>query len=136
MTQKRYQVFYSSEAISPVLKRLKPKDIIQCRLLLIGDEAWIFSGPVLHLGQLGETKLAVAIGSFRQHHPESLYADAPDLLAEAWESVELMHRSFQEFFNQATLTLSGEELHQRLQEYQDSLTQKELESKGLDGNES
>ena len=136
MTQKRYQIAYNPEALSPVLKRLKPKDIIQCRLLPIDEETWMFSGPVLHLGQLGDTKLAVAIGSFRQHHPDSLYADAPDLFEEAWQSVEMMHESFEEFFEHTSLTLSGEDLHRRLKDYQNFLTQKELDSKGLDGKQS
>lgn len=136
LTHKSYAILFPGIDLSPIFARLKMGDIVQGRILPVSDKNWCFSGPALHLGKLGDTKLAVAIGSFRQHHPNHLYADAPQLLEEAWTSVEESHLSFTEFFEGATVTLSGEELHQKLKAYQDFLTQRELDQSGIDGSKS
>ena len=136
LTQKTYQLFYASNEISPTLARLKPGEMIQSRILPIAEDQWMLSGPTLHLGALGDKKLAVAIGSFRQHHPDELYADAPDLLEEAWHSVEDSHQSFSDFFGGDCVTLSGDALHRQLKAYQSWLTQRELDNSGIDGNKS
>lgn len=136
LTQKSYQIFDASDERSPTLARLKVGDMIQTRILPISPTTWMMSGPALHLGALGDKKLAVAIGSFRQHHPDYLYADAPDLLAEAWTSVEMAHQSFIDFFDGAIVTLSGADLHRKLKAYQAWLTQRELDKSGIDGSKS
>jgi hypothetical protein len=136
LTQKPYKILFPSQDPSPISSRMKSGDIVLGRILPVSSDRWCFSGPTLHLGKLGDPKLAVAIGSFKQHHPDYLYADAPQLLEEAWISVEEAHATFTEFFKGESVTLSGEELHQKLKAYQDFLTQRELDQSGIDGSKS
>ncbi|MEO1069222.1 MAG: hypothetical protein AAFW95_08880, partial [Cyanobacteria bacterium J06638_6] len=86
--------------------------------------------------KLGKPKLAVAIGNFKNWFPNHLYGDAPELLAEAWNSVEQLHHDFVDFFGGDRLTLSGHDLNRRLNEYQAATTQRRLTEVGLDGSKS
>ncbi|WP_026073058.1 hypothetical protein [Nodosilinea nodulosa] len=136
LTEKRYWVEPSGLQSAEELARLSLGEIIVTRLLPIAPEVWTFSGPLMLLGKLGKPKLAVAIGNFKNWFPNYLYGDAPELLEEAWASVERFHRDFVDFFGQDQLTLSGYELNKKLQEYQEVTTQRQWEEAGIDGSKS
>jgi len=116
--------------------RLKPGEIILTRIAPISDQAWIFSSSYVPMGNLGKPKLAVAIGNFKQAHKESLYSDAPELLEEAWQSVEQYHREFVEFFGSDQVTLSGYQFSKKLAELQEQITQRRLAAAGIDTSKS
>jgi DNA-binding Xre family transcriptional regulator len=61
-----------------------------------------------------------------------LYSDAPELLEQAWKSVEQYNDEFLEFFGSDRLTLSGYELNKKLAEFQEKITQKRLDAAGID----
>ncbi|PZV07410.1 MAG: hypothetical protein DCF21_21765 [Leptolyngbya sp.] len=140
LTEKHYWVEPNGLQSAADLSRLSPAEIIVTRLLPnSGSDAghtWTFSGPIMLLGKLGKPKLAVAIGNFKTWFPEQLYGDAPELLAEAWKSVEHYYHDFVEFFGGDRVTLSGYELNKKLKEYQDITTQRRLEAIGIDGSKS
>ncbi|MGB3310870.1 MAG: hypothetical protein WBG32_07090 [Nodosilinea sp.] len=136
LTEKCYWVEPNGAQSAEDLARLSPGEIIVTRLLPIAEADWTFSGPLMLLGKLGKPKLAVAIGNFKNWFPRYLYGDAPDLLEEAWESVERFHQDFVDFFGGDRVTLSGYELNKKLQEYQDVTTQRRLEEAGVDGSKS
>lgn len=136
LTEKRYWVEANGLQSSEELARLAPGEIVMTRLSPNGSDTWTFSGPLMLLGKLGKPKLAVAIGNFKTWFPNYLYGDAPELLAEAWESVERYHYDFVGFFGSDRLTLSGYELNKQLKEYQDIITQRRLAEAGIDGTKS
>ncbi|MGG6238879.1 hypothetical protein ACQ4N7_09575 [Nodosilinea sp. AN01ver1] len=136
LTEKQYWVEPNQAQSAEELARLSPGEIVVTRLLPIAADEWTFSGPLMLLGKLGKPKLAVAIGNFKNWFPGYLYGDAPDLLEEAWESVERFHQDFVEFFGGDRVTLSGHELNKKLNEYQDVITQRRLEEAGIDGSKS
>ncbi|MEO1093801.1 MAG: hypothetical protein AAFX01_02730 [Cyanobacteria bacterium J06638_28] len=136
LTEKRYWVRSNGLQSEDQLSRLAPDEIIVARLSPVTDGNWMFSGPLLLLGKLGKPKLAVAVGNFRNWFPDHLYGDAPDLLEEAWISVERYHNDFVQFFGAERVTLSGYELNKKLKAYQEVATQRELEKVGLDGSQS
>ncbi|MCM1983932.1 hypothetical protein [Lyngbya confervoides] len=131
LTAKRYAlgVFPAQSPARP----LQVGEVIQGHLVPLDSTLWMFTGPQLRLGKLGEAKLAVVIGSFRQNHGEFLYGDAPDLLAAAWASVERSHQSFMDFFGGPVVTLSGAQLHRQLEDFQAHLAQQQIDASGLDG---
>ncbi len=136
LTEKRYWVKANGLQSEEELSRLSPGEVVITRLAPDKEDAWTFSGPLMLLGKLGKPKLAVAIGNFKNWFPNYLYGDAPELLEEAWQSVERYHYDFVGFFGSDRLTLSGYELNKQLKEYQDLTTQRRLEEAGIDGSKS
>lgn len=136
LTEKRYWVQSNGLQSEEQLARLAPDEIIVARLSPMTSNDWIFSGPILLLGKLGKPKLAVAVGNFRNWFPDHLYGDAPELLEEAWQSVERYHDDFVNFFGAERITLTGYELNKKLKAYQEFVTQREIEKAGIDGSQS
>ncbi|MBD1917377.1 MULTISPECIES: hypothetical protein [Cyanophyceae] len=136
LTEKCYWVEPNGAQSVEELARLSPNEIVVTRLSPNGDDVWTFSGPLMLLGKLGKPKLAVAIGNFKNWFPGHLYGDAPELLAEAWKSVERYHHDFVDFFGSDRITLSGYELNKKLKEYQEISTQRRLEAIGIDSSKS
>lgn len=136
LTEKSYWVEPNGLQGEAELSRLSPGEIIVTRLAPEPEKTWTFSGPLMLLGKLGKPKLAVAIGNFKNWFPNYLYGDAPELLTEAWKSVERYHHDFVDFFGGDRITLSGYELNKKLKEYQDVTTQRRLAEVGIDGSKS
>lgn len=136
LTEKHYFIVPNDLQTKETLVRLQPGEIVVTRILPISDQQWMFSGPMMLMGKLGKPKLAVAIGNFKDWFPHQLYGDAPELLEEAWASVERYHREFTEFFGGDRLTLSGHELGKKLAAYQEHTTQRRLEDVGMDSSKS
>ncbi|WAL62383.1 hypothetical protein [Thermocoleostomius sinensis] len=131
-TAKSYVVKPNDEKAWQDMARLKEGEIILTQIAPITDTLWIFSSPWTSLGKLGKPKLAVAIGNFKDNYKQHLYSDAPDLLEEAWNSVERYHHDFVEFFGGDEVTMSGYELGKRLTEFQEKITQRNLDEAGID----
>lgn len=131
-TTKHYLV-KSTTAAQTAMARLKPGEIILTQIAPFTDSAWLFFGPWTTLGKLGKPKLAVAIGNFKDAYKKHLYSDAPDLLQEAWESVEQYHQQFIEFFGSDEVTLPGYQLSKKLAELQEKVSQEQLRASGFDG---
>lgn len=136
LTEKTYRVRSNGLQSPEQLARLKPGEIVLTRVSPLSETEWIFSGPMQLLGKLGKPKLAVAIGSFKDQFNQHLYGDAPDLMEEAWQSVENYHQEFIDFFEGDEATLSGYELDKKLTQFQEVATQRRLEAAGLDSNKS
>ncbi|MFM7426150.1 MAG: hypothetical protein ACKO7W_14350 [Elainella sp.] len=140
-TAKRYPVLLD-EAEGQTGARLKAGDILLAQIVPLlakpstADPNWMFFGPWISLGRLGKPKLAVAIGNFKQSYRDHLYSDAPELLAEAWKSVEKYHQQFTDFFGSSfgssEVTLSGYELSKKLSEFQEVMLKRQLEAAGVD----
>lgn len=133
LTDKYYEVKPNGLQREETLARLDSGEIIIARLSPVTETYWTFSGPLLLLGKLGKPKLAVAIGNFRNWFPSYLYGDAPELLEAAWQSVEIYHQNFVDFFGGDWVTLAGWALNQKLQDYQAMTMQKQFEKMGIDG---
>lgn len=136
LTEKDYSVYANANQVAETLARITPGEIVMARLLPITATEWTFSGPLTLLGKLGKPKLAVAIGNFKQWFPQHLYGDAPELKEAAWESVKQHYEEFVSFFGANQVTLSGYELNQKLQHYQEQVTEKQLADAGLDSSKS
>ncbi|NJN88244.1 MAG: hypothetical protein HC881_20575 [Leptolyngbyaceae cyanobacterium SL_7_1] len=136
MTAKSYTVLPNPLTPPDTLARLKEGEIVLTRLAPIDEATWTFFSPLSLLGKLSKPKLAVAIGNFKDNHKDDRYGDAPDLLEEAWKSVEVYHEEFVEFFGADEITLSGYELSKRFAEFQQVITQRRLAEAGLDGSKS
>jgi hypothetical protein len=134
LTQKQYRVLLSIP-VEQNIARLKPEEIMLTRLLPVGND-WMLSGPAVLLGKLGKPKLAVAIGNFKKYHRDYLYGDAPELLEEAWQSVEVYYQSFVDYFGSNEITLPGHQLEKKLTAFQAHLAQERLTAAGLDGEKS
>jgi hypothetical protein len=134
-TAKRYSVVLD-QAESQNAARLKTGDILLAQIVPLAGSTWMFFNPWISLGRLGKPKLAVAIGNFKQSYRSHLYSDAPDLLAEAWESVETYHRQFTDFFGSNEVTLSGYQLSKKLAEFQELMLKQQLERAGIDESKS
>jgi hypothetical protein len=137
LTQKHYQVVVGdSPLVQPKFRQSQSGEIILTQLApLVGDQ-WMLFSPQMLLGRLGKPKLAVAIGTFKQNYKPYLYSDAPELLEEAWKSVERYHTKFVEFFGSDAITLPGYQLGKKLTELQSLLTQESLEAAGIDSSKS
>ncbi|MBD2102143.1 hypothetical protein [Leptolyngbya sp. FACHB-261] len=131
-----YAAYATTATLQSSLERLKAGDIILTRLAPLDSERRIFSGPSILLGNLSKPKLAVAVDNFRRHYKSSLYADAPELLAEAWTSVTKQHEDFVEFFGSDQLAIPGYKLNKKLAEYHDWIVQRQAETAGVDANQS
>lgn len=148
-TAKRYIVKLSETELQAASK-LKVTDIILTQIAPVSEskhefsdqdnrqhiDEWMLYSKWITLGKLGKPKLAVAIGNFRQNYRTHLYSDAPELLEEAWKSVEKYHQNFLDFFGSNEITMSGYHLNQQLAEFQEAATQKQLEASGLDQSKS
>ncbi|GAB4334163.1 MAG: hypothetical protein OHK0047_22870 [Leptolyngbyaceae cyanobacterium] len=131
-TAKHYVVKPTDSTKLAAMSRLKVGEIVLTQIAPVSEDVWIVFSPWTALGKLGKPKLAVAIGSFKQNYRQHLYSDAPDLLEEAWRSVERYNQDFVDFFGSNEVTLSGYQLGKRLNEFQEHLTQKQLAAAGYD----
>lgn len=135
-TAKHYRVQPMEPIALQEIERLKPGEILLTQIAPLTENRWTFFSPWTSLGKLGKPKLAVAIGNFKDNYKRHLYSDAPDLLEEAWKSVERYHQDFVEFFGSDEVTLSGYELNKKIAEFQQKLTQKSLDAAGIDQSKS
>ncbi|ARV57393.1 hypothetical protein BZZ01_00990 [Nostocales cyanobacterium HT-58-2] len=136
LTDKHYTVKFNNAEKLKAMSRLKEGDILLTRISPVTDNYWTFSGPYTQMGKLGKPKLAVAIGNFKENYKDHLYGDAPELLEEAWQSVEVYHQQFVEFFGSDEVTLPGYQLNKKIAEFQEILTKKRLEEAGIDTSKS
>jgi hypothetical protein len=136
MTAKYYIVKPNGLQSPEQLARLKEGEIVLTRIAPVTPDDWMFSNALILLGKLGKPKLAVAIGNFKQHSKENLYGDAPELLQEAWQSVEQYHQEFIDFFGSSEITLPGYQANQKLKAFQEAITQHRLEAAGINGTQS
>ncbi|HEY9761942.1 MAG TPA: hypothetical protein V6D07_05425 [Trichocoleus sp.] len=136
LTEKQYRVKPNGLQAAETLARLKPGEIVLTRISPLTDTDWIFSGPMQLLGKLGKPKLAVAIGNFKDQFNQHLYGDAPDLMEEAWQSVERYHQEFTDFFEGDEVTLSGYELNKKMAQFQERNLQQRLDAAGIDSDKS
>ncbi|HTL90522.1 MAG TPA: hypothetical protein VL134_14065, partial [Leptolyngbya sp.] len=133
LTTKMYIVKPNDSETLEAMSRFKSGEMLVTRIAPV-DEYWTFFSPYVQLGNLGKPKLAVAIGNFRQNYKSDLYGDAPELLEEAWKSVERYHQDFLDFFGRDQITMSGYHLSKKIAEFQDFLTQRRMDEMGLDRN--
>lgn len=133
LTTKMYIVKPNDSETLEAMSRFKSGEMLVTRIAPV-DGYWTFFSPYVQLGNLGKPKLAVAIGNFRQNYKSDLYGDAPELLEEAWKSVERYHQDFLDFFGSDRITMSGYHLGKKIAEFQDFLTQRRMDEMGLDRN--
>ena len=136
LTAKHYIVKPNSPNFLAEMSRFKLGEILRARIAPLTDDWWILSSSPIPMGKLGKPKLAVAIGNFKQNHKQNLYSDAPELLEQAWQSVEHYHEDFTEFFGTDELTLSGYHLNKQLAQFQEFITKKRLADIGIDESKS
>ncbi|MBE9229055.1 hypothetical protein IQ264_26970 [Phormidium sp. LEGE 05292] len=136
LTAKHYTVKPNDSRALAQMAKFKNGEILLTRISPINDDYWMFSGPCLPLGNLGKPKLAVAIGNFKDLHKKHLYSDAPDLLEEAWRSVEQYHQDFLDFFGSDEVTMPGYQLNKKFTEFQEVITKKRLAAIGIDDSKS
>ena len=136
LTAKTYRVYGHSGMSDKETSRWQPGEIILSLIAPINDRDWFFFSDRIIKGRLSQPKLAVAVGEFRDNYPEFLYADAPDLLAQAWESVVVYHQEFVDYFQSDCLTLPGYQLNRKIGELQQIMSQKKLAEAGIDDSKS
>lgn len=136
LTAKTYQVYRQEKMSDKEITRLQPGEIILTIIAPITEDKWFFFSDRIIKGKLSQPKLAVAIGEFRDNYPEFLYADAPELLEQAWESVAVYHQEFIDYFQGDRLTLPGYKLNQKIGELQKIMSQKRLAEAGIDDSKS
>lgn len=136
LTAKTYQVSGHSALSDKETSRWQPGEIILTILAPINERDWFFFSDRVIKGRLSQPKLAVAVGEFRDNYPESLYADAPELLAEAWSSVAVYHHEFVDYMESDRITLPGYKLNQKIGELQQMMSQKKLAEAGIDDSKS
>ncbi len=136
LTAKQY--FVKAVGLQPPeqIARLQPGEIVLTRIAPLTDSEWMVFSPLILMGKLGKPKLAVAIGNFRQHFSEDLYGDAPELVEEAWRSVEQYHQEWLDFFGSEEVILPGYQANKKLQHFQEQVTQNRLAAAGIDGTQS
>ncbi|WP_407884149.1 hypothetical protein [Scytonema sp. NUACC26] len=132
LTAKHYIVKLNNNRAKQDTSRLRKGEIILTRIAPVTDTYWTFSGFYMLMGKLGKTKLAVAIGNFKDNYKDQLYGDAPELLEEAWRSVEHYHQQFVEFFGSDEVTMPGYRLNQKIADFQEILAQTYLKAAGID----
>ena len=135
LTTKTYIVKPNNSVTLEEMARLKVGEILLTRIAPVYDY-WTFFSPYFQMGNLGKPKLAVAIGNFKQNYKSDLYGDAPELLEEAWKSVDRYHQDFLDFFGSDEVTLPGYQLSKKIPEFQEFLTQRRLAEAGIDGSKS
>jgi hypothetical protein len=136
MTAKHYIVKPNGLQPPEQIARLKEGEIVITRIAPVTPTDWMFSNALILLGKLGKPKLAVAIGNFKKHFKEDLYGDAPELLEEAWHSVEQYHQEFIHFFGNSEVTLPGYQANQKLKAFQEAIAKRRLEAAGIDSTQS
>ncbi|WP_414514931.1 hypothetical protein [Nostoc sp. PCC 9305] len=136
LTDKHYIVKPNNTQTLQAISRLKVGEILLTRISPVTESYWMFSGPYTIMGKLGKPKLAVAIGNFKENYKSNLYSDAPDLLEEAWQSVEKYHQQFVDFFGTDEITLPGYQLNKRIAEFQEVITEKTFAAAGIDTSKS
>lgn len=124
LTAKTYKVYGHSRIPEKEVNRWQPGEIILTILAPINNTEWFFFSDRIIKGKLSQPKLAVAIGEFRDNYPEFLYADAPELLEQAWESVAVYHQEFVDYFQSDHLSLPGYKLNQKIGDLQKIMSQK------------
>ncbi|MBV8885343.1 MAG: hypothetical protein JO235_15300 [Chroococcidiopsidaceae cyanobacterium CP_BM_RX_35] len=130
LSAKHYIIIYEE------MNRFKEGEILLTRIAPLTDTHWIFFSPCVQMGKLGKPKLAVAIGNFKDNYKSALYSDAPELLEQAWQSVEQYHQEFLEFFGSNEITLPGYQLNKKIAEFQEVMTQRRLAAAGVDTSKS
>ncbi|WP_009631817.1 hypothetical protein [Synechocystis sp. PCC 7509] len=135
LTTKNYIVKPNNPQTIKELLRCQVGDILLTRIAPIADY-WTFFSKSTILGKLGKPKLAVAIGNFKDNYKHSLYGDAPELLQQAWQSVDEYHQQFIEFFGSDEITMSGYHLNKKVAEFQELLMKQNLSAAGLDDTKS
>ena len=136
LTAKTYQVYGHSGIPDKEKNRWQPGEIILTIIAPINDRDWFFFSDRIIKGRLSQPKLAVAVGEFRDNYPDFLYADAPKLLEEAWDSVAVYHQEFVDYMGKDNLTLPGYKLNQKIGELQQIMSQKKLAEAGIDDSKS
>lgn len=136
LTAKPYTVKPNDSETLREMQRFKLGEILLTRIAPVTEDYWMFSGPCIPMGALGKPKLAVAIGNFKDNYKPFLYSDAPDLLEEAWNSVERYHQDFLDFFGSDEVTLSGYQLSKKIVGFQEVLTKNRLAEAGIDESKS
>ncbi|MBD2195421.1 MULTISPECIES: hypothetical protein [Calothrix] len=132
LTDKYYIVKPNNAQILQETSRFKEGEILLTRISPVTDSYWTFFSNYTIMGKLGKPKLAVAIGNFKEEYKNHLYSDAPDLLAEAWQSVVQYHQQFVDFFGKDEITLPGYQLNKKIAEFQELITEKYLAATGID----
>ena len=136
LTAKTYQVYSHSQISDKEKSRWQPGEIILTIIAPIHQGEWFFFGDRIIKGRLSQPKLAVAVGEFRDNYPNFLYADAPELLKQAWSSVAVYHQEFVDYMGDDRLTMPGYQLNQKIGELQQKMSQKKLADAGIDSNKS
>ena len=142
LTAKKYKVYGHSQMPDKETKRWQIGEIILSIIAPINDEdavssrEWFFFSDRIIKGKLSQPKLAVAIGEFRNNYPDFLYADAPELLEEAWTSVAVYHDQFVSYLGTDSLTLPGYKLNQKIAELQQKMSSQKLKDAGIDSDKS
>lgn len=136
LTGKPYIVKPNNAQTLEEMRRFKEGEILLTRISPVTDTYWMFSGPCMPMGKLGKPKLAVAIGNFKTNHKNDLYSDAPELLEQAWKSVEQYHQDFIDFFGSDEVTMPGYQLNKKLPEFQEAMTKRRLAAAGIDDTKS
>ncbi len=136
LTAKTYKVYGHAQMLEKETGRWQPGEIILTILAPINNNEWFFFSDRIIKGRLSQPKLAVAIGEFRDNYPDALYADAPELLEQAWDSVAEYHQEFVAYLGEERLTLPGYKLNQKISELQQKISQKKLSDAGIDSNKS
>lgn len=134
LSAKYYTVKPNNPQTLEQMQRFKEGEILLTRIAPVTDEYWMFFGSYIPMGKLGKPKLAVAIGNFKENYKSYLYSDAPELLAEAWQSVAKYHQQFIDFFGSDEITLPGYQLNQKIAELQEQILQQRLKAAGIDDN--
>jgi len=132
LTAKHYIVKPNNTQMLNELTRFKEGEILLTRIAPVAETYWMFSGPYTLMGKLGKPKLAVAIGNFKESYKSDLYSDAPELLEQAWQSVEQYHHQFIDFFGSDEVTMPGYQLNKKIAEFQELLMQRRLAAAGID----
>ena len=140
LTAKTYKVYGHSRISAKEVQRWQPGEIILSIIAPINIKAsennWFFFSDRIIKGKLSQPKLAVAVGEFRDNYPDFLYADAPELLEQAWNSVAVYHDEFVSYFGSDRLTLPGYKLNQKIADLQQKMSDKKLKDAGIDSNKS
>ncbi len=144
LTAKTYKVYRHAAMSDKEISRWQPGEIILTIIAPINNKSdgmasqreWFFFSDRIIKGRLSQPKLAVAIGEFRDNYPEFLYADAPELLEKAWESVAVYHQEFVDYLGSERITLPGYKLNQKIGELQQIMSQKRLAEAGIDDSKS
>ena len=136
LTAKTYKVHAHSGMSAKETSRWQPGEIILCIIAPVNNTEWFFFSDRVIKGRLSQPKLAVAIGEFRDNYPESLYADAPELLEQAWSSVAVYHQQFVDYMKSDRLTLPGYKLNQKISELQQIVSRQKLAEAGIDDSKS